>query len=338
MLFRNMLAKEANQRPQTMAEVVAELEGIAAAVPPDEIHQALTVELPAGMGGAAVATSQLSGRTLDVQSGENQPAAGQTSVLVVEPSRVQATIIRNYLQEQSLAVVGTATSGASAIEEVRTLRPRAVVSALYLPDLSGLELAQRIRSEFLSRAPGFILVTSEAAELDASALGDLHRVQILRKPFTSEQLSMALTQVTGASTTLIPGAPTSSALGKVSRSHARVMIVDDSATARIKVRSVLQELGFAQFVEVADGAQAVATAARESCDLIVTDYNMPLMDGRALVSYLKQTPATAGVPIVMVTTETDPQKLDAVRRLGVLAIVEKAFPASVVGPLLEPLF
>jgi two-component system chemotaxis response regulator CheY len=116
------------------------------------------------------------------------------------------------------------------------------------------------------------------------------------------------------------------------------MIVDDSATARINVRNVLQGLGFSRFLEVADGAQAVAVAARENCDLIVTDYNMPLMDGRALVSYLKQNPATVGVPIVMVTTETDPQKLDSVRRLGVLAIVEKSFPANIVGPLLESLF
>ena len=116
------------------------------------------------------------------------------------------------------------------------------------------------------------------------------------------------------------------------------MIVDDSGTARIKVRSVLQELGFTQFFEVADGAQAVAMAARDSYDLIVTDYHMPLMDGRALVSYLKQNPATAGVPIIMFTTETDLQKLDAVRRLGVLDVVEKAFPPAIVGPLLDPLF
>jgi two-component system chemotaxis response regulator CheY len=116
------------------------------------------------------------------------------------------------------------------------------------------------------------------------------------------------------------------------------MIVDDSATARIQVRNVLQSLGFSTFLEVPDGAHAIATAARESCDLIVTDYNMPLMDGRALVSYFKQNPATAAVPILMVTTETDPRVLDPVRRLGVLAVVEKAFPASIVGPLLEPLF
>ena len=117
-----------------------------------------------------------------------------------------------------------------------------------------------------------------------------------------------------------------------------VLIVDDSTTARIQVRTVLSGLGFSQFLEVPDGAHAIAVAAREICDLIVTDYNMPLMDGRALVSYLKQNPATAAIPIVMVTTETEPRVLDPVRKLGVVAVVEKAFPASVVGPLLDSLF
>jgi two-component system chemotaxis response regulator CheY len=144
--------------------------------------------------------------------------------------------------------------------------------------------------------------------------------------------------VTGASTSLTPAKLPSPTPGKVDRSGLRVMIVDDSATARINVRNVLQSLGFSRFLEVPDGAYAIAVAARESCDLIVTDYNMPLMDGRALVSYLKQNPATAAVPIVMVTTETDPKVLDPVRRLGVIAVVEKAFPPSVVGPLLDPLF
>jgi serine/threonine protein kinase len=335
-LFQKMLAKEPERRLQTMVEVVSELEGIAAAVPPDDTSQTQTVELTAGLAGATISTVELSGSTLDFQPADIQPAIGQISVLVVEPSRVQAAIIRNHLQEQSLAVVGTATTGASAIEEVRKLHPRAVVSALYLPDMTGLELAQRIRSEIQSNAPGFILVTSGAADADAASIGDLHRVQLLPKPFTSAQLSAVLTQVTGASATVTPSEPTSPA--KVRRGGARVMIVDDSATARINVRNVLQGLGFARFLEVSDGAQAVAMAARESCDLIVTDYNMPLMDGRALVSYLKQNPATALVPIIMVTSETDPRLLDTVRRLGVIAIVEKACPPSVIGPLLDSLF
>ena len=122
------------------------------------------------------------------------------------------------------------------------------------------------------------------------------------------------------------------------RSQQRVLIADDSSTARINVRTVLQGLGFTQFLEVPDGAHAIAVAAQEKCDLIVTDYNMPLMDGRALVSYLKQNLATASIPIMMVTTETEPRVLDPVRQLGVVAIFPKAFPASDVGPLLDLLF
>ena len=114
--------------------------------------------------------------------------------------------------------------------------------------------------------------------------------------------------------------------------------MDDSSTARIQVRTVLQGLGFSLFTEVPDGAYAIAVAARESCDLIVTDYNMPLMDGRALVSYLKQNPPTAAIPIVMVTTETEPRILDPVRKLGVVAVLEKAFPAKLVGALMDSLF
>ena len=117
-----------------------------------------------------------------------------------------------------------------------------------------------------------------------------------------------------------------------------MLIVDDSSTARMQVRAVLQELGFQYFLEDPDGAHAIVTAARECCDLIVTDYNMPLMNGRALVSYLKQNPATSAIPIIMVTTETEPRVLDPVRKLGVIAVVEKAFPAAVVGPLLDSLF
>jgi serine/threonine protein kinase len=320
-LFRRMLAKKAEQRIQTMAEVVSELEAIAGTLPPGESPQGQPAEWGASCSSPAISTVELTECTVGIE-----PGAVSISVLVVEPSRVQASIIKSHLQEQSLSVVGTAASGHDAIEAVRRLRPRAVLSSLYLPDINGLQLAEQIRSEFQADAPGFVLVTSESAEIDVATLGKLQRVQLLPKPFTAPQLAEAISQVTGAP------------LSKVDRGRLRVMIVDDSATARIHVRTVLQGLGCSQFLEVPDGAHAIAVAARESCDLIVTDYNMPLMDGRALVSYLKQNPATAAIPIVMVTTETDPKVLDPVRRLGVVAILEKAFPPRVVGPLLDSLF
>lgn len=342
-LFRRMMAKRPEQRVQQMSQVVAELEAIAKTFSPNEpapIHLATTIELTSGiapLSDATVSTQQMTDKTLAMN-----PVAAPLTVLIVEPSRVQASIIRSYLQEQSLAVVGTAANGKDAIEAVRTLRPEVVISAMHLADTNGVELAQQIRSEIKVDAPGFVLITSEADDRESASLSTLNRVFMLSKPFTSTQLVEALNLVTGASMQL-PRAETSSgvmrpAKAKKERSQLRVLIVDDSTTARINVRTVLLGLGFSQFLEVPDGAHAIAVAARENCDLIVTDYNMPLMDGRALVSYLKQNPATAAIPIVMVTTETEPRVLDPVRKLGVVAVLEKAFPASVVGPLLDSLF
>lgn len=331
-LFQRLLAKQPEQRIQSMAEVAAELQAIARALPaPGRTN--LDVPSPTGASPAAagVATSVVSPQTTALLSG-----APPLSVLIVEPSRVQAAIIKGYLQEHRVQLAGVAASGADAIEAIRQFVPRAVVSAMHLPDLTGLQLAEQIRGEIRTSAPGFVLVTSEDDDV-AAARGGLSRVLVLRKPFTPGQLAEALQQVTGASAALQTGgfAPPG---GAPARAQQRVLIVDDSATARVRVRTVLRDLGFTQFLEVPDGANAIAVASRECCDLIVTDYNMPLMDGRALVSYLKQNPPTAAIPIIMVTTETDPRLLDPVRRMGVVAIVEKSFPPAVVGPLLDSLF
>jgi two-component system chemotaxis response regulator CheY len=107
------------------------------------------------------------------------------------------------------------------------------------------------------------------------------------------------------------------------RSDYRVLIVDDDAISRVVMRSILTQLGFSQLVDAADGARAVAETAKERFDLIVTDYNMPLMNGGNLVTYLKENPATQAVPIIMVTAETDPAKLGAVQQLGLAAICDK---------------
>ena len=173
-----------------------------------------------------------------------------------------------------------------------------------------------------------MLISSESESSDAGSLSKCGHAVLVKKPFTPEQLLGALRVVSQRSQPATPS---------IDRGHLRVLIVDDSAAARLHVRSVLAGMGVAKFAEAADGAQAVAAVARETFDLIVTDYNMPLMDGRGLVGYLKQNPATASVPIIMVTTETDPAKLEAVRLLGVTAVCEKSFPPEVVRKTLDEL-
>ena len=116
----------------------------------------------------------------------------------------------------------------------------------------------------------------------------------------------------------------------------RVLLADDSGTMRTIIRRSLEALGVRGAVEAPDGNQAVALFKPGEYDLVLTDWNMPGKSGVEIVREIRsQDPS---VPILMVTTETEPRVLDPVRKLGVLAVVEKAFPASVVSPLLDSLF
>jgi two-component system chemotaxis response regulator CheY len=339
-VFRRMLAKAPADRVQTMTEVVRALEAV-----PAGLGATIGVDLP-GLERAPVLSAAGSlpspsqnfemswdaaqvptGQTIDLQQQRTDTDIPRR-VLLVEPSRTQSAIIRKYLQAQGVQHVLAVASGQEALTAVRTERPDAIVSALHLSDMTGVQLARQVREESKGAAPGFVLISTEAESAEAGTLSGCGQAVLLHKPFTSEQLIGALRTVSP-----MPPCPSSTPeLGKL-----RVLIVDDSAAARLHARGVLQGLRLAQFAEAADGAQAVAAVARETFDLIVTDYNMPFLDGRGLVGYLKQNPATATVPIILVTTEQDPAKLEAVRQLGVAAICDKSFPPEVIRKIIDQL-
>jgi serine/threonine protein kinase len=326
-LFRRMLAKDPRDRQQTMTQVVTTLEATLknlGAVPLSSPSIAMT--------------APVSERPTDVRQDSEQtliaavkPTA--TSVLLVEPSRTQAGIIRRYLQSLDVAHIVSAASGADALAAIRANCPDVILCAMHLNDRTGIQLAQQIRAEFKSGGPGFILISSESDGKDAAQLTQVGHSVILHKPFTIDSLIQALKVASPVFAHLkSPSVPTAVSKPR----NGRVLIVDDSTPARLHIRNVLAGLGLTQCVEAADGAQAVAVLAREKFDLIFTDFNMPLMDGGGLVAYLKQNPATAAVPIIMVTTETDPAKLDPVRRLGV-TICPKSFPVDVARKIIDTL-
>jgi serine/threonine protein kinase len=339
-IYRRMMAKDPAERTQTMAEVVKALEAIATSLPETITIAAaglagpqLTLdERPSSPWSQSLDTSLVTAAADRTTCSPPLASSGlrplSVKVLLVEPSRTQSGIIRKYLQGQGVEEIVTAASGKDALEAFRTARPDAIVSALHLPDMTGVQLAQQVREEAKASAPGFVLISSESESSDAGSLSKCGHAVLVKKPFTPEQLLSALRVVSQRSQSAAPA---------IDRGNLRVLIVDDSAAARLHVRNVLAGMGVAKFAEAADGAQAVAAVARETFDLIVTDYNMPLMDGRGLVGYLKQNPATASVPIIMVTTETDPAKLEAVRLLGVTAVCEKSFPPEIVRKTLDEL-
>src|SRR6476659_5241454 len=82
-----------------------------------------------------------------------------------------------------------------------------------------------------------------------------------------------------------------------------ILAVDDSATMREMVAFVLESAGY-RVIEAEDGAQGLDRAAATSCDLVITDQNMPNMDGLTLVKNLRQMGDYKSVPILLLTTES----------------------------------
>ncbi|MBK1694969.1 two-component system response regulator [Chromatium weissei] len=103
-----------------------------------------------------------------------------------------------------------------------------------------------------------------------------------------------------------------------------IMVVDDSASLRNVVGIALKSAGY-DVIEASDGRDALAKLNGQKVHLIVSDVNMPNMDGITLVRELKQLPNYKFTPIMMLTTESQPEKKQAARDAGAKAWLLKPF-------------
>jgi two-component system chemotaxis response regulator CheY len=109
-----------------------------------------------------------------------------------------------------------------------------------------------------------------------------------------------------------------------------VLVVDDSAAIRKILTRVLRQTGMAiqTIYEAGDGQEALSMMARHRVDLVLSDINMPKMDGLQLLASLKASPQWRGIPVVMITTEGGETKVAEAVRLGAAGYVRKPFTAD----------
>ena len=103
-----------------------------------------------------------------------------------------------------------------------------------------------------------------------------------------------------------------------------ILTVDDSTSMRQMVRATLQSAGYG-VVEAADGQEALAFAQGNAVDLVISDVNMPLMDGITLVQKLRQLPAYRLTPLLLLTTESSQEKKMEGKKAGATGWIVKPF-------------
>ncbi|HEY3442116.1 MAG TPA: response regulator [Paludibaculum sp.] len=123
-----------------------------------------------------------------------------------------------------------------------------------------------------------------------------------------------------------------------------LMIVDDSPVMRLFVKRTLLAAGlpFDTCLEAANGVDALeklrAFSLVGSIDLILTDINMPVMDGEGLLFELKRDVALATIPVVVVSTDSTDQRVGTLMKLGASDYVRKPFPPERLSQVLSGIF
>ena len=118
-------------------------------------------------------------------------------------------------------------------------------------------------------------------------------------------------------------------------SHLKCMIVDDMQTSRMLIRSALEELGVTQIAIAADGEQALKALMVQPLPLVISDYNMPKLDGLSLLRALRAYGPTSKVAFIMMTGRGDQELIDKAKPYGVSGYLSKPFTAASVKAHIE---
>ncbi|MCX7307031.1 MAG: response regulator [Afipia sp.] len=104
----------------------------------------------------------------------------------------------------------------------------------------------------------------------------------------------------------------------------RILTIDDSKTIRDMLGMTLVDAGF-EVIQAVDGREGVEVMDRETVDLVITDINMPRMNGYEVVRDLRSRPELKGLPILVLTTESDTDKKNLAREAGATGWMVKPF-------------
>jgi two-component system chemotaxis response regulator CheY len=118
----------------------------------------------------------------------------------------------------------------------------------------------------------------------------------------------------------------------------RVLIVDDQLTIRALIRNSLQQLGFTEMEEAPDGEAALRALITRPVHLIISDFNMPKVDGLQLLKGVRSHPPTAKTAFIMLTGRADKEIVHKAVQLGVNNFLVKPFTVSQLKSKIESVF
>jgi two-component system chemotaxis response regulator CheY len=120
--------------------------------------------------------------------------------------------------------------------------------------------------------------------------------------------------------------------------NTKFLVVDDFSTMRRIVRNLLKELGYSNVEEAEDGVDGLAKLKSGNFDFVVSDWNMPNMDGLTMLQIIRADAALSSLPVLMVTAEAKKENIIAAAQAGANGYVVKPFTAATLDEKLSKIF
>ena len=225
-------------------------------------------------------------------------------ILVVEDSQVQREVCVDQLRDIGFINIFEAENGIQALEVLKNNPVDIILSDWDMPKMDGLELLKTIKKETaLQNTPFIFLTVHDDPEKNKEGMV-YGAVDFIIKPSTPSDLKESIEII-------------------FKRGIRNILIVEDSELQREICIVQLQQIGFEKITGAANGVEALDYMESNPVDLIVSDWEMPEMDGLELLKNVKENSKLKDIPFLILTVHNDPEKNQEALDLGAMDFIVK---------------
>lgn len=237
-------------------------------------------------------------------------------ILIVDNSTANRRNLVVFLNELGFETVVEATDGIEAFNYLNQHDFKLVITEINLPKMDGIELLKSIKiSDLKGHVPVFVCGKDTSEDIVKQAIG-FQANGFLQKPIDKEKLKALIES-------------TFNLKNKKLNTDMQILVVDDVLSARKVARKTLKKLGFQNIIEVKSAREAVKEVLKKEIDLILTDWCMPEIDGNELIKMLKSKDETKDIPVIMVSSFSDNNKIIEATKSGAKGFIAKPYGVEV---------
>lgn len=259
------------------------------------------------------------------------PPPPAAKILIVDDMAALRAVLRAFFNDRGYAVVGELASGGNLIDTVGRLRPDIVCLDYNLPDANGIDLLKALQAAHPTVA--VVMITGDLSPELETAAAEAGAAGFMRKPFTQDRMAQEMDQVAQAQA--LHRRHAAGELPAIRQARARAVVVDDSATMRMLLGSILHHAGVEVVGTAADGQQAVELVLQRKPEIVCLDMDMPVMNGLDALDRIHA--ALPQTKVLMITGRAGRDAVMQAARRGATGYILKPFAPDMVAAAIDKL-